>query len=851
MHTSQALNLARDSMTSPSVKAVGAESLRLQHIWKRFPGVTALRDVSFTAVAGEVHALLGENGAGKSTLMAIASGDQHPDSGTIEINGKSIDRLGVAKAQRLGLAIVHQHPAILPDLTVAENMLLAVPRRLRGGDARDMDWVAEQLKQVGSTVHPKERMTQIDIAQRHLIELAKALSIDPKVLILDEPSAPLTPDLVDLMFERVRAAADRGAAIVYISHRLQEIRRIADRVTIMRDGAVQRTAPTHEMSDDEMLRLIVGRAVTNTFPPKALSRDTTGRHLVVKRLSGRNFYDVDLETHPGEIVGIAGITGNGQSEFLRALGGLVDAAGTVALGGKALKTGSPEAAYEAGIAFLSSDRQKEGLFMSLSVRENAAVAALPLFARLGIVRRHVEHLRVNEQRQELAIRTPTIDTAITSLSGGNQQKVVIARALLFKASLILAEEPTAGVDVGARAEIYRILRDAAHRGTSIVIVSSDLMELEGLCDRVIVFSRGHVVGELSGPDVTEEKIGRTMITATSQRRTVASGVGSGFAKGSVVRRFIGGDYAPSLVLAVMILALVAYTASQNLRFISPFNVEKMLLLTSALAFIAIGQMCAVFTSGIDLSVGPLVGLSVVIGSFFFLEGYPLSLLALGLICILAVAAVTGSINGSLVRFGNYTAVAATLGVYIILQGISVLLRPFPDGNIGSDVISWIQTSIGSVPVAFIVVLALAIALEIALRYARWGLSLRAVGSNLESAARIGVAVNRTIVGAYVTCSLLTALGGVMVMAQLGIGDANQGVGYTLSSIAAVVLGGASLFGGRGSFIGAVFGAALIVIVNSTTSFIGLSDAWQYWFIGFLTLGAVAIYSQARRGSQRG
>ncbi|MGE3832075.1 MAG: ATP-binding cassette domain-containing protein, partial [Parvibaculaceae bacterium] len=327
MQVSEALERSFDPMTSSPSPAAPPISLRLEHVWKRFPGVVALKDVSFTACGGEVHALLGENGAGKSTLMAIASGDLYPDSGVIEIGGEVIDKLNAAHAQRLGLAIVHQHPAVLPDLTVAENMLLAVPRRLRSGKAKDLEWVTEQLNRVGCNAHPKSRMAEIGIGQRQLIELAKALSIEPKVLILDEPSAALTADLVELMFEKVRAAAARGAAVIYISHRLQEIRRIADRVTVMRDGAVRGSAPTGEMSDDEMLRLIVGRTVTNTFPSKATTDKTVGRDLVVKNFSGRNFNDVNLATKAGEIVGVAGITGNGQSEFLRALAGLLDATG--------------------------------------------------------------------------------------------------------------------------------------------------------------------------------------------------------------------------------------------------------------------------------------------------------------------------------------------------------------------------------------------------------------------------------------------------------------------------------------------------------------------------------------------
>jgi ribose transport system ATP-binding protein len=838
------------SPVTGQISATGAVPLRLEHVWKRFLGVVAVKDVSFAAAAGEVHALLGENGAGKSTLMGICAGNLRPDGGTIEIQGEIVERLTAGQARDLGLAIVHQHPAVLPDLTVAENMILAVPPRLRQGGAGSLEWVANQLERVGCLVHPKTRMIDVDIAQRQLIELAKALAIEPKVLILDEPTAALTADLVDLLFEQVRAAAARGAAIIYISHRLQEIRQIADRVTIMRDGEVKGHARVNEISDEEILQLIIGRTLTSAYPPKGSGVAEGRRSLSVTNLSGRNFHDVSMAASGGEIVGIAGITGNGQSEFLSALAGLVSASGEVMLGGTSLRLGHPEAAHKAGISYLSSDRQKEGLFMSLSVRENAALSALSRFARFGVIRRQAEYAGVEEQREDLGIRTPTVDTNVASLSGGNQQKVILARALLAQASLVLAEEPTAGVDVGARAEIYRILREVSNSGTPVVIVSSDVLELEGLCDRVLVFSRGHVVGELSGRDVTEEKIGRVMVNATTHRKsdqTVRRRAREGSRTlGARLRQFAAGDYAPSLVLAVLILILGVLTASHNMRFVSSFNVGKMLLLCTALSFVGLGQMCAVFTGGIDLSVGPLVGLSVVIASFFFGDGAPAWILVVGLLAMFGAGAVVGLSNGSLVRFGNFTSVAATLGVYIIIQGISVLLRPYPGGAISSGVISVIQTDIHGIPIAFLLAILLAIALEVALRYTRWGLSLRAVGSNEQAASRIGVRTNWSIVGAYVACCLLTILGGIMVMAQLGIGDPNQGIGYTLSSVAVVVLGGASLFGGRGSFIGVLFGALLIQEINSATSFLGLSQAWQYWFIGFLTLGAVAIYSQARR-----
>src|ERR1700727_368548 len=807
--------------------------LELREVWKSFPGVTALQGVSLSLAAGEVHAVLGENGAGKSTLMSVASGSIAPDSGSIIFGESSYGSLTPAAAQAHGVAIVHQHPAVLPDLTVAENLALAAT-----GAKPTPEWMREQLRRVDLRVALGARLEDLTVAQRQLLELTKAIAAHPRVLILDEPTAPLGADRVAAVFELVRAAAQDGAAVVYISHRLAEVRQIADRVTVMRDGAVRGSAPIDEMSDDEMLRLIVGRSVETTFPGKHDGAVSDGG-LAVENLSNHAFKGVGVAVAPGEIVGLAGIAGNGQSEFLRALAGLEPASGGVSLGGRTLGLGKPVAAQRGGIAYMPADGHGEGLLMAISVRENATLSSLPRYANRGVVSRRAEVSAVTREVDALQIRTASLETDVEALSGSNQQKVVLARAMLSRPKLILAAEPTQGVDAGARVEIYRILREIAESGVPVLIVSSDGLELEGLCDRVVVFSRGEVVGELRGEDVSEEKTARTIVTATTHR--AGDGVAAGGGTAERARRFLTGDYLPSLVLAVIIVALGVYTYGQNPRFTATFNITSLLTLLAALAFISFGQLIVIMTAGIDISVGPLSGLVVVIASFFLVDGKSTPVVVLGLAIMLATALSTGLVNGLMVRVGRFTAVAATLVTYIGLQGISLLLRPFQGGFISATITDDIQKSIGPIPVAFLVAVALALVLEYCLRFTRWGLALRAAGSREQAAHRLGVRVNRTVIGAYVACSGLTFLGGLMLMAQIGVGDPTQGVTYTLARITAVVLGGASLFGGRGSFIGTLLGAALLQETINATTFLSLSQAWQYWFQGVFVLVAAVAY----------
>ena len=409
--------------------------------------------------------------------------------------------------------------------------------------------------------------------------------------------------------------------------------------------------------------------------------------------------------------------------------------------------------------------------------------------------------------------------------------------------MLLADEPSQGVDAGARFEIYKILRAASARGVGVIVASADALELAGLCDRVLIFSRGQVVTELDGESVTERNITQAALTATTLRTRQ-----SGAAKPNL-RGFLGGGYAPSLVLILVMLALGGYAAVMSPAYLTGRNFGNVLTMLTALGFIALGQLVVVLAGSIDLSVGPLTGFSVVVASFFVNDGAGPGRIALGLALSAACALTVGAVNVILIRHARITPVIATLATYMGLQGLSLLLRPIPDGLINADVTAAIGLQIGFIPVAFLLLLLAVLGLELALHKTRWGVALRAVGSGETNARKAGVRVGWAYLGAHLACVALTFLGSVMLMAQIGVGDPTAGINYTLSSITAVVLGGTSLFGGRGSFVGALLGAALIQQIINITTFIGLTPAWQYWLLGLMTLGAAAFYSRARGAAQ--
>jgi ribose transport system ATP-binding protein len=818
--------------------------LRLTEVVKTFPGVIALGGVSLEVVEGEVHALLGENGAGKSTLMAVAAGALTPNSGSIEIGGQPLDEPTPARAQALGLSVVYQHTSVLDDLTVAENLLYCVPAARRSAARSSKAWVQEQLAAVGAEFDPRMRVSDLTVAQKQLVEIAKALALRPKVLVLDEPTEALTAVETARLFLQIARIKVIGTAVVYISHRLPEVRRIADRISILRDGQFRGTFSAAGVSEEDILALIIGRSVEHAYPAKMTRREADQPVLVAKNIRGDRLQGVDIEVWPGEVLGLAGVEGNGQRDFIRGLAGLTAVSGMIAVKGSGVATSDPVAAHKGGIIFLPGDRHAEGLLLSLSVRENLTLLVLDTLTRFGLVSRERELALAGSYGSSLAIKAPSHETIISNLSGGNQQKVLFARSMAADPAVFLADEPTRGVDAGSRMELYRITRHVAAKGAAVVVLSSDAIELQGLCDRVLVFSRGKVVRSLTGDELTEENITGAAIGSEVHREASQGKAGYGW-----IRRFTASDLAPTLILAALIVLLALYTASVNPRFLSDRSLSGTLLLASSLAFITFGQLFVLMTGGIDLSVGPLTGLVVVILSFFADADHGSGDFILGLVLAFSVAAFIGLINGFLVRIVKLSPLITTLAMFIALQGVSLSLRSTPDGFFRREIAQTLNLRFGFLPAAFIMVVIVAIGLEIILRKTRFGMGVRAVGSNEVSAYRLGARVDRTAILAYILCSLFAAAGGVLLAAQVGVGDPTVGQNYTLQSISAVVLGGASIFGGRGSFLGALAAVLLIEEITATTGFLGLGTAWQYWLPGLLILVATALYSRTRTSSE--
>jgi ribose transport system ATP-binding protein len=614
----------------------------------------------------------------------------------------------------------------------------------------------------------------------------------------------------------------------------------------MKDGAIVSTVANNGITQDFLVSLMVGRQLSLAFPPR--KGNSGPARLEVKKLScSGSFDDVSLTVASGEIVGLGGIQGNGQRELVRALFGLLPATGEIWLNGAPVHLNSPARAIRAGVVYLPADRRVEGLFIPHSVRKNIAIPHLSAWSKLGIILPERETSAVRETIDRLQVRTPSAHQPVGLLSGGNQQKVMFGRWLLAKPELYLFDEPTQGVDVATKLELYRVVRRFADEGAAVLLLSSDLLELIGLCDRIVVFAHGRVVDLVAPAEMTEERIVGSAIKsysgggepagdlpASNRSRIKLRSRSSTFLP--VIRRYGGAS-----LLLCLVLLLGSYTTSQTRYFLTERNLGNLLLEIAPLALVAIGQTAVILIGGIDLSVGPLISLTTAVASYALVSNRSGGI-ASGVVLCLAVGVIVGALNGFIILRLGIPDLISTLSTFSIVTGLALTVRPSPGGRVSETFADAVTLRIGSVPVIGALAVSLGVAGEIFLLRARIGTRLYAIGSNIEAAFIAGIRVGRVRFLAYLFCGLMAALAGLVIAARIGSGDPQSGSQFTLASITAVAVGGTSIFGGRGTMIGTLLGAVFVVLMQNALNQLHVTAYYQYIWTGALMLSAVAAYS---------
>jgi L-arabinose transport system ATP-binding protein len=501
------MTVSAQPLTEPETNQTGV--LKVRNISKAFPNVQALTDISLDIRPGEILAFMGENGAGKSTLLKIINGDYRPDTGTLAIDDEHLSFPNPRAAHEAGIRVIYQEPEIIPGVDVAENIWVGeLPKRMGLIDRRRLNsQVRRDLEEYGfEDILPMHLLgEELSSAQRQLVEIMRALKEGTRVLALDEPTSSLTDEEVDRLFTLVRRLRDDGVAIIYVSHRINEILQLCDRVAILRDGHLVAVRPAVALDDAEIVRLMVGRDLADVFQRRPAGTDH--EVLRVEELHSNWHDDVNIYINAGEVVGFGGLVGAGRSELAQVIfGALPKNSGRILVEGEETSIHHPHDAINKGIGFAPEDRKREGLVLIRSVLENTSMAILRRLSHFHFIRSRLERQVVTEYVERLRVRTPSIDQEVGKLSGGNQQKVVLARWLAAKPKLLILDEPTRGIDVGAKAEIYGLIDNLANEGLGIMFISSELPELLGLADRIYVMQNGRITGELSGADATEERV---------------------------------------------------------------------------------------------------------------------------------------------------------------------------------------------------------------------------------------------------------------------------------------------------------------------------------------------------------
>lgn len=807
---------------------------------KSFPGVQALRGVSLAVREGEVHAVVGENGAGKSTLMKILAGAQAPDAGTLTLFGSPVASFTPDAARRAGVAMIHQEFNLIPHLSIAGNITLGREPHILGWLRRGEERLRARAahKELGVTTPVSRRVARLSVADQQLVEIAKALSEDARLLIMDEPASALSIEERERLFLLVERLRSRGLSILYVSHHLDEVFRLADRITVLKDGELVATKERQATDRNEIITLMVGRKLEQVFPPRGAAAGETV--LSVRHLKAPpRVRDATLELRRGEILGVYGLVGAGRTELCQALFGARRSRGTIELDGRRVRLRSPHDAVRRRIGFVTEDRKGEGLVLGLSVRDNLALPSLSRRQRGSFVRTREERTAVERMLGLLSVRTPSPETLVVQLSGGNQQKVVIGKWLLTEPSVLICDEPTRGIDVGSKAEIYAHLRRLADAGMAILMVSSELPEILGMSDRVAVMRDGRTVGELSGAEATEEAV-MAIALAEGDGATCAED-GPACPEGLLrraARRWgaLAGE-TEFIVLAALAALFVAGVATSP-SFLSAYNLTSILRYAAALGLVAIGQAVAMQAGGVDLSVGSTITLAMMAAATT-MGGRDAMILPAALAAI-GVGLAVGAVNGIVVVGLRVAPFIATLGVMSLSRGVVFLITHGPVGAIGRGFRAFSRGAVGPIPAAlFLVVGAFALAIAV-MNATRYGRHVFAVGGSKEVARLAGIRVRSVVFSTFLVSGVCAAVAALYLTSRTGSASPTVGPEFALDSIIAVLIGGIPFGGGRGNILGVLAGVLLLAVLGNLLPAWNLSS-WYYQITrAVVLLAAIAI-----------
>jgi ABC-type sugar transport system ATPase subunit/ribose/xylose/arabinose/galactoside ABC-type transport system permease subunit len=813
--------------------------LELIDVTKRFSSLKALDGVSFDLRAGEVHAVVGENGAGKSTLINILSGIFAPDSGRVRLEGADLTLADAVTARRRGIVTVHQEVELFAPLSLAENLALAfgLPTKARGF----VDWrrieldAAAAVASLRETIDVQQAAGQLRIAERQMARIAAAVRHRAKVLLLDEPTSSLSASETRWLFDHIRQLRAAGVGIIYISHRTTEIFDLADRITVLRDGRRVWSGSNGDISPDQLIKAMVGRqyvpacraAPSEARAPRPVRLEVVG----LEDKAGR-FAAIDLQARAGEIVALYGLVGAGRSEFAQAVLGLRPASGSVAVDGQPLAPGNPGRAAAAGIGYVPEDRLRQALFHDLSVRTNTSICNLKELAIGPFTAPRRERAAVAKLLQELDMRCASIEQPARELSGGNQQKAVLARWLLTHPKVFILDEPTRGVDVAAKSEIHRWMREYASRGNAVVMISSDLHEVSECADRVVVFREGRVSGEFAIGQTSAEQIAAAALPGNFGSNTDRSPIRPG-------RRLPRPPAAEAgLSAAVLVLAVVLTLTTKG--FLSQANLAALLTNTAVWAVLALAAAVVIIAGGIDISIGAIVALAAASAGLVLKSPLPEpAAVALGIPTALAVGALAGAANAVVALVGRIHAIVVTLATMTAYRGLLITLTggealtdlPASFTRLATDRIVGLNGSI-------LAMIAIVLGMHAWLSYSVPGRHAYALGASATAARLVGISKRRVWLSVFSLGGTLAGAAGLMELAQCGSMQSSLGTGYELRAIAAAVIGGTAISGGRGTALGVFSGALLISLVHNALVLWQVSRYHSDLVIGALILAAV-------------